>query len=60
MDVHIDEAGDDVETGDIDHLDGLGGGDIGSDLGDLAVGDGYVHDGADLVFAVDDVPPFEQ
>ena len=58
--VEVDEAGCDVESGDVDGLDGGVGGDAYGDFGDLAVLDGYVTDGVDVVLGVDDVAAFEQ
>src|SRR5581483_6269650 len=58
--VHVDKAGRDVETGDIDDFVRLGRGDRGRHFGDTAVLDGDVAHGTDLVLAVDDVSPFEE
>ena len=52
--------GDDVEAGDVDGLDGGVGGNAYGDFGDLAVLDGYVADGVDVVLGVDDVAAFEE
>ena len=51
VDVDVDQAGRDVEPGDVDDLERVGGVDVRGDGRDLAVRDGDVAHGADLVLA---------
>src|SRR5579871_1146074 len=62
IDVHVDvdEAGSDVEAGDIDDLPGLRGIDVGRDLGDAAVADRHVADFVDVILGVDNVAALEK
>jgi hypothetical protein len=58
--VDVDEAGGDVEAGDVDDLEGLGRVDAGGDGGHLAARDGDVAHGVDPVPGIDDVPAAQQ
>src|SRR5260370_35158302 len=60
MHVYIDEARCDEEASGIDDLQGFGGGDVGRDLGDLAVADGDVAHRTEIVLGVDDVAALDQ
>ena len=60
MDLHVDQAGRDVEAGDINHVRGLGGGDIGRDRRDSVSADGYIHRRVDAVGRVNHVAAFKQ
>jgi hypothetical protein len=55
VDVDVDEAGCEVEAGDVDGLLRRVGGDGWLDGGDLAVADGNVEFGIDVILRIDDV-----
>ena len=61
-DVHvdIDQARRDVETGDVDYFESFGGIDSRSDSRDLAVADGDVAHGVDVVLGVDDAAALQK
>jgi hypothetical protein len=56
MSVNIDETRHNVKAGDDRNLLGAGSGNIGSDTGDLAGCDSYIHDTVTIVLRIDDVP----
>ena len=58
--VDVDESGSDVETLDVDRLERLRCRDVGRHGGNLAVLDRHITDGAQVVPAVDDMPPLQE
>ena len=58
--VDVDESGGDVETLDVDRLERLRCRDVGRHGGNLAVLDRHITDGAQVVPAVDDMPPLQE
>ena len=58
--MQVDQAGRDIESGDIDDLAGLCRRNIRGHGCDQAIADGDVGDGADLVFGIDDVGALQQ
>ena len=58
--MQIDQAGSDIESGDVDDLARLCGPDIRGDGCDQAIADGHVANGADLVLRVDNMGAFQQ
>jgi hypothetical protein len=58
--VDVDQAGRDVEPGDVDGLQRLRGRDVGRDRPHGPVLDGHVADGIDVVPGIDDVAALEE
>jgi hypothetical protein len=55
MHVHVDEAGREIETGDVDGLFGGAGGNRWFDGGNLAIANGYVTLRVHVVFRIDEM-----
>ena len=60
VNVHVDEARNDIQARDIHYLGGFGGRNIRGDGRDLAARNSHVEERAGLAFAVDDVASLEQ
>ncbi len=58
--VHVYQAGSDVKSVDVDHLEGLRRRNVGGDGRDLVVLNGDIPDGTEIIFGVDDVTILEQ
>jgi hypothetical protein len=60
VDVHVHQAGGDVQTLHVDHFEGCGARDIRGNPGNLVVLNRHVADGADVILGVDDMTAGEQ